>query len=126
VYFVSTRRFTDQKWGTRNPVMMEDPQYGPVFLRAFGTYVFRVVDPGKFVKNVVGTDGTFTVDEIDAQLRNLIVTRFSHSLPRAVTRASLPKHITHDTCRRTFFCNSECGPKPRRRMKQRGSRQMRG
>jgi len=83
VYFVRTTRVTDQKWGTKNPVMMEDPQYGPVFLRAFGTYAFRVKDPGKFVKTVVGTDGTFTVEEINEQLRNLIVTRFSHSLGEA-------------------------------------------
>jgi membrane protease subunit (stomatin/prohibitin family) len=83
VYFVRTTRFTDQKWGTKNPVMMEDPQYGPVFLRAFGTYVFRVKDPAKFVKGVVGTDGRFTVEEINEQLRNLIVTRFSHSLGEA-------------------------------------------
>jgi membrane protease subunit (stomatin/prohibitin family) len=83
VYFVRTTRFTDQKWGTKNPVMMEDPQYGPVFLRAFGTYVFRVKDPGKFIKGVVGTDGQFTVEEINEQLRNLIVTRFSHSLGEA-------------------------------------------
>jgi membrane protease subunit (stomatin/prohibitin family) len=83
VYFVRTTRFTDQKWGTKNPVMMEDPQYGPVFLRAFGTYVFRVKEAGKFVQGVVGTDGQFTVDEINEQLRNLIVTRFSHSLGEA-------------------------------------------
>lgn len=83
VYFVRTTRFTDQKWGTKNPVMMEDPQYGPVFLRAFGTYVFRVKDAAKFVKNVCGTEGTFTVSEINEQLRNLIVTRFSHSLGEA-------------------------------------------
>lgn len=83
VYFVRTTRFTDQKWGTKNPVMMEDPQYGPVFLRAFGTYVFRVKDAAKFVRNVCGTEGTFTVGEINEQLRNLIVTRFSHSLGEA-------------------------------------------
>ena len=83
IYFVNTTRFTDQKWGTKNPVMMEDPQYGPVFLRAFGTYVFRVKDAAKFVRNVCGTEGTFTVGEINEQLRNLIVTRFSHSLGEA-------------------------------------------
>lgn len=83
VYFVRSTRFTDQKWGTKNPVMMEDPQYGPVFLRAFGTYAFRVKDAGKFVKTVVGTDGTFTVSEINEQLRNLIVSRFAHSLGEA-------------------------------------------
>ncbi len=83
MYFVRTTRFTDQKWGTKNPVMMEDPQYGPVFLRAFGTYVFRVKDAGKFVQGVVGTEGDFKVDEINEQLRNMIVTRFSHSLGEA-------------------------------------------
>ena len=83
VYFVRTTRVTDQKWGTKNPVMMEDPQYGPVFLRAFGTYAFKVKDSGKFIKTVVGTDGNFTVEEINEQLRNLIVTRFSHSLGEA-------------------------------------------
>ena len=83
VYFVRTTRFTDQKWGTKNPVMMEDPQYGPVFLRAFGTYVFRVKDAGNFVKGVVGTDGNFTVEEINEQLRNMIVSRFAHCLGEA-------------------------------------------
>src|SRR5262249_61360436 len=56
VYFVSTRIFTDQKWGTMNPVIVRDPEFGPVRLRAFGTYTFRVKDPGTFIKQVVGTD----------------------------------------------------------------------
>jgi len=83
VYFVSTRRFTDQKWGTKNQVVMEDPQYGPVFLRAFGTYAIRVKDPAKFIREVVGTDSNFTTDEINNQLRNIIVPRFSAVLGKA-------------------------------------------
>lgn len=75
VYFVSTRRFTDQKWGTSNPVICRDKEFGPVRLRAFGSYVFKIKDAAKFVKEVTGTEGTFTVDEITAQLRNNIVAR---------------------------------------------------
>ena len=57
VYFVNTTRFNDQKWGTKNPVMFRDPEFGPVRIRAFGTYSMRVGDPGKFMKEIVGTDG---------------------------------------------------------------------
>jgi membrane protease subunit (stomatin/prohibitin family) len=80
VYFVSTRTFTDLKWGTMNPIMVRDPEFGPVRLRAFGTYTMRVKDPGAFLKNVVGTDGRFTTDEIANQLRNLIVSEFADIL----------------------------------------------
>lgn len=80
VYFVSTRVFTDQKWGTMNPVIVRDPEFGPVRLRAFGTYTFRVKDPGTFIKNVVGTDGKFTIDEINTQLRNVIVSQLGDAL----------------------------------------------
>ena len=57
IYFVSTRRFQDLKWGTKNPIMMRDPEFGPVRMRAFGTYSIRVTDPGLFLQEVVGTDG---------------------------------------------------------------------
>ncbi len=77
IYFVSTRRFTDLKWGTRHPVTLRDPEFGPVRLRAFGSYTMRVVEPGVFLREVVGTDGDFTMDEISNQLRNVIVARFS-------------------------------------------------
>ncbi|GJQ29219.1 MAG: hypothetical protein HBSAPP03_11030 [Phycisphaerae bacterium] len=83
VYFVSTRLFTDQKWGTMNPVMVRDPEFGPVRLRAFGTYAIRVKDPGTFIRNVVGTDNRFTTEEITGQLRNLIVTHFGDALGQA-------------------------------------------
>ncbi len=77
VYFFNTKRFTDLKWGTKNPIIVRDPEFGPVRLRAYGTYVIRIVDPAVFLTEIVGTDGRFTTDEITNQLRNLIVTRFS-------------------------------------------------
>lgn len=77
VYFVSTRVFTDLKWGTMNPIMVRDPEFGPVRLRAFGTYTMQVKDPGAFLKQVVGTDNRFTTEEITNQLRNLIVGQFA-------------------------------------------------
>ena len=77
IYFVNTRRFTDLKWGTRNPITCRDPEFGMVRLRAFGTYTMRVTDPGKFLVEIVGTDGEFTTDEIEFQIRNIIVTHFS-------------------------------------------------
>ncbi len=83
VYFVSTRLFTDLKWGTMNPIMVRDPEFGPVRLRAFGTYAVRVSDPGTFIRNVVGTDNRFTTDEITNQLRNLIVSNLGDALGNA-------------------------------------------
>lgn len=80
VYFVSTRRFTDQKWGTKNPVMLRDPEFGAVRLRAFGTYAFRVNDAAQFLREIVGTDGHFSTSEIAHQLRNMIVSRFTDAL----------------------------------------------
>jgi len=80
VYFVNTRNFTNLKWGTKNPVIIRDSELGPVRLRAFGTYVVRVASPKKFINEIVGTNGHFTIGEIAEQLRNLIVTRFSDML----------------------------------------------
>ena len=64
VYFISTRQWTDQKWGTQNPIMVRDPEFGPVRLRAFGTYAFKVTDPGTFLKELVATDPSFELYEI--------------------------------------------------------------
>ncbi|WP_243374960.1 SPFH domain-containing protein [Geotalea sp. SG265] len=80
VYFVNTRNFTNLKWGTKNPVMLRDPEFGPVRLRAYGTYVVRVSDPARFIKEIVGTGAHFTLDGVTDQLRNLIVTRFTDML----------------------------------------------
>ena len=80
IYFVNTTRFQNLKWGTKNPVICRDPEFGPVRLRAFGTYEVRVSDPAKFMTEIVGTDGEFTMDEISYQIRNIIVTRFSAAI----------------------------------------------
>jgi membrane protease subunit (stomatin/prohibitin family) len=77
VYFCSMRQFTDLKWGTMNPIMMRDAEFGPIRLRAFGTYVMKVNDPQVLIRQIVGTDGRFTIEEIVNQLRNLIVSRFA-------------------------------------------------
>ena len=86
VYFVSTRRYTDLKWGTKNPIMVRDPEFGPSRLRAYGTYTVKVTDPGKFLVEIVGTDGEFTMDEISYQIRNIIVQEFS----RVISASAIP------------------------------------
>ncbi len=80
IYFVSARQFTDQKWGTSNPVMMRDPELGPIRLRASGIYSFKVRDAASFMTDIVGTEGHYTTDEIAGQLRRLIVSGFSDLL----------------------------------------------
>ncbi len=80
VYFVNTKKFLDNKWGTPNPIMVRDAEFGPVRLRAFGVYEYRVEDATKFIKDIVGTDGNFTVEKVNNQLRNIIITRFSDAV----------------------------------------------
>jgi len=80
IYFINTTRFQDLKWGTKNPIMCRDPEFGAVRLRAFGTYTMRVKDAAKFMIEIVGTDGEFTTDEITMQIRNVIVARFSNAI----------------------------------------------
>ena len=80
IYFVNTTRFSNLKWGTKNPIMLRDPEFGPTRLRAFGTYTVRVADPALFLREIVGTDGEFTMDEISYQIRNVIVQEFSRAL----------------------------------------------
>lgn len=86
IYYVSTRRFTDLKWGTKNPIIIRDPEFGPTRIRAYGTYTVKVSDPGKFLVEIVGTDGEFTMDEISYQVRNIIVQEFS----RVIASAAVP------------------------------------
>ncbi len=77
IYFVSTRQNTNQKWGTANPFMLRDPEIGPVRLRAFGIYAYRITDPAQFLREVVGTDGLFTTGEINGQLKRKLVSAFT-------------------------------------------------
>jgi membrane protease subunit (stomatin/prohibitin family) len=83
VYFVSTRIFTDRKWGTKNPIMLRDPEFGPMRLRAFGTFAIRVFDVPTFLRQIVGTDQRFSVEEIGEQLRDMLVARFADALGEA-------------------------------------------
>ena len=83
VYFVVTRVFTGNKWGTANPVMMRDADFGVVRLRAFGTYDFRIVDVPRFLKEVAGTDHHFRLDEFADTMRSRIVSVFSDALATA-------------------------------------------
>jgi excisionase family DNA binding protein len=80
IYYVVTRLFTGNKWGTANPVMMRDADFGIVRLRAFGTYDFRVVDVRKFLKEVAGTDDHFRLDEFNDTMRSRIVSVFTDAL----------------------------------------------
>jgi membrane protease subunit (stomatin/prohibitin family) len=80
VYFVNTKQFTNQKWGTKNPIMLRDAEFGPIRIRAFGNYAMRITDAAKFLKEVAGTDHEFTTDEVTEQLRNIVVTRFTDAV----------------------------------------------
>lgn len=80
VYFVNTKQFTDLKWGTANPVMLRDADFGIVRLRAFGAYAMRVTDPQQFIKEITGTNADFQTGDIEGQLKRKIVSSFSDSL----------------------------------------------
>lgn len=80
VYFVNTKQFTNMKWGTSNPIMLRDNDFGIVRLRAFGAYSLRVSDPAGFIKEIAGTNGQFQTEDIDGQLKRVIVSEFSDAL----------------------------------------------
>ncbi len=80
VYFISLRTFTDNKWGTQNPVMLRDAEFGPVRIRAFGNFTFKVTDPRLLLNEIVGTDGHFTLVELDTQFKALVVSGFSDAI----------------------------------------------
>jgi len=77
VYYVNTRQFTDQKWGTPTPVYIPDAKFGQVEIRAFGAYNFRVADAGKFYKEFAGTDHLVKVSDLEGTLRGKVVDRFT-------------------------------------------------
>jgi excisionase family DNA binding protein len=83
VYFINTRTFTGNKWGTSNPVMLRDDNFGVVRARAFGTYDFKVIEPRIFLKEVAGTDHQFHLEEFHDTMRSRIVSLFSEALAQA-------------------------------------------
>ncbi len=80
VYFVGTRQYTDFKWGTQNPIMLRDAEFGMVRLRAFGAYSLKVVDPEKLIRELVGTDPDFRTDEVAEFFRQHVVSQVSTAL----------------------------------------------
>lgn len=80
VYFVNTKQFSDMKWGTSNPIMLRDADFGIVRLRAFGGYSLRVTDPAAFIREIAGTNAQFQTEDIEGQLKRSVVTEFSDAL----------------------------------------------
>ncbi|GAA2633910.1 SPFH domain-containing protein [Paractinoplanes durhamensis] len=83
VYFVNTRQFTDMKWGTQNPVIVRDPEFGAVRLRAFGAFAMRVTDPSLLLRELVGTDPQFRTEEVQEYLRQLVASHLGSALATA-------------------------------------------
>ena len=77
VYFVATKQITELKWGTPHPVLLRDPEFGPIRVRAFGAYTLKASKPEALLAELVGTDGSFEADEIDVLLRSIIAAEFS-------------------------------------------------
>ena len=80
VYFINTKQFLDQKWGTSNPVMMRDAEFGMIRLRAFGVYSFRVKDPTTFLKEVFGTAALFTTEGVEGHVKRTLVSGLSDAI----------------------------------------------
>ena len=80
VYFVNTKQFVGQKWGTQNPVMMRDAEFGNIRLRAFGVYSYKVDDAKRFMEEVFGSNEVYKVEDIEEQLKPLLVEGFSDAI----------------------------------------------
>jgi membrane protease subunit (stomatin/prohibitin family) len=106
VYFLNTKNFTNQKWGTPNIFYLRDADFGRVSLRAFGTYTMKIGDPVKFINTVVGTSGDFTTNDVSSELRSLIVTQFIDAIGESkiplLDMAQNYKDISN-------FCQNELG-----------------
>ena len=83
VYFINTKQFIDQKWGTSAPVMMRDVEFGMVRLLAHGIYSFKVDDPKVFLKEVFGTNGLYTTDYVTGQIKRTIVSGLSDAIAQS-------------------------------------------
>ncbi|MDD3336232.1 MAG: SPFH domain-containing protein [Eubacteriales bacterium] len=83
VYFVNTKQFMDCKWGTGNPVMMRDAEFGMIRIRAFGSYSFRVKDAATFMREVFGTSSLFTVDGVEGQIKSMVVSGLSDAIAQS-------------------------------------------
>jgi len=111
VYFVNTRQFTELKWGTQNPIMLRDADFGMVRVRAFGAFVARVVDPAAFLRELVGTDSQFKTDEVKEFLRQMIVGRLAGALGHAqIAVLDLAANQEQIAARLAGTLTEECAP----------------
>jgi membrane protease subunit (stomatin/prohibitin family) len=85
VYFFSTREQLDQRWGTQQPITVRDKEFGAIRLRTFGTFSYCIDEPNTFYTKISGTRQTYTVNELDGQLRSLIITTIASKLGKADT-----------------------------------------
>ncbi len=80
VYFINTKQFTDVKWGTQNPILVRDPEFGAVRVRGFGAFAFRVDDPRTFLKELFGTNSTYTTDDITGYLKTMLISTLTDAI----------------------------------------------
>ena len=80
VYFINTKQFTDQKWGTVNPIMMRDADFGMIRIRGYGKFSFRVDDPATFLKELFGTNSTFETKDITDYLKSILIQNISDTI----------------------------------------------
>ena len=80
VYFINTKQFTNVKWGTMNPIMMRDPEFGMIRVRGFGAFAFRVYDPAVFLKELFGTNSSFKTEDITGYLRTMLLSSLADTL----------------------------------------------
>ncbi|CAN5213678.1 SPFH domain-containing protein [soil metagenome] len=96
VYYVNIREFIDMKWGTAQPVLYRDKEFGMIRIRAFGTYSMRIKDPQTFVNQVVGTRGTYSTSQIEDFLRSVVITEFNDMLGNTMTSILDVQAMTRD------------------------------
>lgn len=80
VFFINTKQFTNQKWGTSNPITMRDKDFGTIRIRGFGTYSFKVDNPETFLKELFGTNSSFSTEDINAHLKSMLVASISDTI----------------------------------------------
>src|SRR5690606_20562985 len=100
VYFVNLRQYLDQKWGTPQPIIIRDPEFGVngrpgrIRIRAFGNYNFRITDPGLFFKEVVGTQGLVTTDDIERYTKSRLLNAFGKTAAQSnISVADMYAHV---------------------------------
>ncbi|MBQ8431229.1 MAG: SPFH domain-containing protein, partial [Clostridia bacterium] len=87
VYFVNTKQFIGQKWGTQNPIMMRDADFGSIRLRGFGSFAFKVDDAKVFMKECFGTNSIYKVDDVAEQCKSLLLENITDAIGESKTSA---------------------------------------